>query len=241
MNLCPDASVQACAGGYVIYCGAESPLSHALGLGMHGPVTQSDIDEVERFFRRRGAPVTIDVSAHADATLREILSARGYHVVDVSNVLVKPVTASLADYQLPDGLAVRKADPEEVHMYARTVMGGFFSRPEVNESELRIGYTMFHMPCTTPLLTFHYGNVAGGCALSVRNRVASLFGDATLPGYRGKGLHGAAIGYRLAVAAREGCDVATAGTQPGSQSQRNYQRLGFEVAYSKLTMMLRRK
>jgi GNAT superfamily N-acetyltransferase len=240
MNICPDASVQACAGGYLIYCGAESPLTHALGLGMHGPVSLAEIDEVERFFRRRGAPATIDVSAHADPSLREALSTRGYHVVEISNVLVRGVSAALADYQPPDGITIRKADPEEYHLYARTVMTGFFSRSDVNDAELRIGYTMFHMPCTTPLLTFHYGNVAGGCALSVRNRVASLFGDATLPGYRSKGLHAAAIAHRLAIAAREGCDLATAGTQPGSQSQRNYQRLGFEVAYSKVTMMRRR-
>jgi hypothetical protein len=31
--------------------------------------------------------------------------------------------------------------------------------------------------------------------------------------------------------------MATAGTQPGSGSQRNYQRLGFEVAYTKMTFV----
>jgi hypothetical protein len=43
--------------------------------------------------------------------------------------------------------------------------------------------------------------------------------------------------HRLREAVEAGCEYATAGTQPGSISQRNYQRLGFEVAYSKITMV----
>jgi hypothetical protein len=30
--------------------------------------------------------------------------------------------------------------------------------------------------------------------------------------------------------------LATAGTQPGSASQRNYERMGFEVVYTRITL-----
>ena len=32
-----DANVKAVGGGVAVFCGAESPLTHSLGLGMHGP------------------------------------------------------------------------------------------------------------------------------------------------------------------------------------------------------------
>ena len=34
----------------------------------------------------------------------------------------------------------------------------------------------------------------------------------------------------------QGCDLATASTLPGSGSQRNYERLGFEVVYTRVTL-----
>ena len=38
-------------------------------------------------------------------------------------------------------------------------------------------------------------------------------------------------------AAARGCDLATASTLPGSGSQRNYERTGFQVGYTKVTMV----
>ena len=35
----------------------------------------------------------------------------------------------------------------------------------------------------------------------------------------------------------QGCDMATASTLPGSVSQRNYERAGFEVVYTKVTLV----
>jgi len=96
---------------------------------------------------------------------------------------------------------------------------------------------LFHMPCTTGFLAYISGQVAAGGGLSMRNSVASLFGDATLPKCRGRGVHRALITERLRIASAAGCDIAVAGTQPGSGSQRNYQGLGFEVAYTKITML----
>jgi hypothetical protein len=41
----------------------------------------------------------------------------------------------------------------------------------------------------------------------------------------------------LRVAVEEGCDLATASTLPGSVSQRNYERNGFHVAYTKAVLV----
>jgi len=42
---------------------------------------------------------------------------------------------------------------------------------------------------------------------------------------------------RLTTAAAAGCDLATVQTAPGNASQRNVERLGFRLAYTKLALL----
>lgn len=232
----PDSggAVQPVAGGFCIFCGAASPLTHALAVGLHAPVSKQDVLEIEDFFRSRGAPIVVDVSPFADSTLRELLSGRGYAVAEMSNVLVREVAAT-PELEEPS-IAVREAGPQESDAFCRAVVGGFFSREELSEEERRLGCTLFQAPLAAALLAYLHGKLAGGCGFSVRNRVASFYADAVMPPYRRRGVHRAMIVERLRRAVEAGCELATAGTQPGSTSQRNYQRLGFDVAYTKITM-----
>ncbi len=230
-----DAAVQSIAGGVAVFCGASSPLTHALGMGMHGPVSAEDMDAVELFFQSRGAAVVIDVCPHADPTLRDLASQRGYRIVEFLNVMVR--NADPAELSA-SSIEVRPAVPEDRETYVSTVIGGFFGRQPLTPEEATLGTTLFHMPCTTAYLAWIDGQPAGGGGMSIRNKIASFFGDATLPEYRGKGVHSATIRARIADAMNAGCELMTAGTTPGSASQRNYQRLGFHVAYTKATMVL---
>lgn len=230
------AATRAVAGGVLTFCGPESPLTHATGIGMHGPVTAGEIADIEHFFRSRGAAVAIDVCPHADSTLRDLLSDRGYRITDYNNVLVRNLPVRELPV-CPMDLHVRAAESDDLDLYARTVVRGFFGRDEMTEEEFRLGQMLFRMPCTTNFLAALDSETIGGAGLSIRNGVASFFGDAVLRAYRGRGVHCSIIAERLRRASEAGCDIATAGTQPGSISQRNYQRLGFEVAYSKVTMV----
>jgi GNAT superfamily N-acetyltransferase len=72
--------------------------------------------------------------------------------------------------------------------------------------------------------------------MTVRDGLATLFADATIARFRRQGLHSELIAARLNEAIARGGELASATTQPGSASQRNYERLGFEVAYTKVTM-----
>ena len=51
------------------------------------------------------------------------------------------------------------------------------------------------------------------------------------------GMHRELILARLHEALARGADLATASTLPGSGSQRNYERAGFRVAYTKVTLV----
>jgi hypothetical protein len=65
-----------------------------------------------------------------------------------------------------------------------------------------------------------------------------FYGDATLPGFRRRGVQAALIGSRLRQATLSGSKWAIACALPGTASQRNYERAGFRVAYTK-TMLVR--
>jgi hypothetical protein len=236
LDVTSGASVKPVAGGIAVFCGAGSPLTHALGVGMHGPVTAEDLDDLEAFFEQRNAPVTLDVCPHADVSLREVLAHRDYRAAEFINVMVRSLSPD-ETIEARSGVEVHPAEPHEHDDYVRAVIGGFFGRSELTEDEMRLGSTLFHMPCTTAFLATVDGHVAGGGGLSVRNKVASLFGDATLPEYRNRGVHTAVIRARMLAGAAHGCDVITAGTMPGSTSQGNFERLGFRVAYTKVTMV----
>ena len=231
------AAAKPVSGGYLTFCGPASPLTHAIGVGLTGRVSVDELDEIEEFFISRDAPVTIDVTPFTDPSLREMLSERGYRISDFSSVLVRSVRTDETPPQWPSKARVRIAFAGESDLYSRTVVSGFLSRHDLNEEELMLGRILFQMPSAKALLAEIDGEVAGGCGLSIRNGLACCFGDSTLPVFRGMGIHAAMICARIGEAICAGCDLMTATTQPGSTSQRNYQRLGFTVAYSKITMV----
>jgi hypothetical protein len=64
--------------------------------------------------------------------------------------------------------------------------------------------------------------------------VAELGGASTLLAHRHQGAQSALIQHRLAEAHALGCDLAVVLTTPGSVSQRNMQRRGFQLAYTRM-------
>ena len=62
-----------------------------------------------------------------------------------------------------------------------------------------------------------------------------LNGDTTLPEYRCLGIQQAIQGVRLDLGVAAGCDIAVSEATPGSTSQRNQERHGFRVAYTRTT------
>ena len=73
----------------------------------------------------------------------------------------------------------------------------------------------------------------------VTDGVAQLTGAATAPAHRHRGVHTALLSARLADAAGAGCDIAVITTQPGSRSQHNAQRRGFDILYTRAILMMR--
>jgi len=80
--------------------------------------------------------------------------------------------------------------------------------------------------------------VAGGASLRIADGVAQLCGAATLPEHRRRGVQTSLLAARLEEARRAACDVAVVTTQPGSKSQQNVQRRGFDLLYTRAVLLL---
>jgi len=222
------------AGGCAIFVGADSPLTQAIGMGLNGPVSDSDLAEVECFFRNRGAKVSIDLCPLADPGFVAALMQRGYRITEFNNALVK----RLAGSEIVLTPRVRRATVAEADVWAHTVGQGFFEQRELTTGEMNVGRAIFEMPGAICFLAVTgSGELAGGAALAVRNGLATLFADSVIPRFRRLGLHRELIAARINEALAQGCDTATASTLPGSGSQRNYERAGFEVVYTKVSMV----
>lgn len=228
-----DAASLEIAGGCAIFAGIDSPLTQAVGLGLNGGVSEADLDKMEAFFRSRGARVAIEICPLADAGFVEMLSARGYRIAQFDNVLAR----SLAGVEIVITPRVRRATPDEADLWAHTVGRGFFEQTELTTEEMDVGRWVFCMPGAMCYLACAEGGTpAGGAALIVTQGLATLFADGVARPYRRRRLHQELIAARLNEALAQGCDVAAASTAPASASQRNYERLGFQVVYTRVTL-----
>jgi len=75
---------------------------------------------------------------------------------------------------------------------------------------------------------------AAAGALFLHEGVALFAGASTLPEFRRRGLQAALLEARIRYACEHGCDLAMMVAEAGSNSQRNAQRQGFLVAYTRL-------
>jgi GNAT superfamily N-acetyltransferase len=230
----PGSAILSAGGGCAIFVGADSPLTHAVGMGLAGPVAAAELDEVECFFRSRGARVTVDVCPLADPGFVTALAERGYRVAEFNNVLVR----RLAGLELTMTPRARRSVAGDEDVWAYTVGRGFFEHGELTDEEMNVGRAIASMPdALCYLAATQMGDVAAGGAMATLDGVATLFADGTIPVYRREGMQRELIAARLNEAAARGCDLATASTLPGSGSQRNYERMGFQVVYTKITLV----
>ena len=223
------------AGGWARFAGIDSPVTQANGLGMSGPVRESDLDRMEELYRRRGSSCRVILCPLADPSLLASLSQRGYRLTEMENVLVRRIEPSEREAPSVPGVTVRRASEQERDLWAGIMEGGFF---EHGVPDPKIG-EMFQASAAglQCYLGFLNDEPAGAGVIFMHEGVALFSGAATLPRFRHRGVHKALHGTRLACAASEGCDLACVITQPGSTSQRNAERQGFHVAYTRAALV----
>jgi hypothetical protein len=232
-------------GGRALFSRTGSPLNKVLGLGLHGPVLDEDLDRIEEFYRSRHAPTQIELCPLAYGDLGARLCARGYILEAFENELgiVLGSSGVGAGFSRPNAvLQVHLAQPDETDLWTRVVSEGFVAceplvggAPEAKALTLDQMIEMmsqFEHPNIRRYLAMVDGEPAGGGAAWTYEGVLGIFGTATLPRFRRRGVQAAITGQAMNDA-RANADVAVATTAPGSTSQRTFERLGFRVLYTR--------
>jgi GNAT superfamily N-acetyltransferase len=239
-----DGFVIQIAGGVGCFAEPGSPFNKVAGLGFDGPPDAAALDELERAFAACGAPVQVELAHLGDPSIGAMLSDRGYRLTSFENVLGRAVGGE-ADPLMPPGIEVRRSGEDEFGAWLDVVVDGFvhpdtqglpphedFPR-EIIERATRD----FAAAGAVRYIALHDGAIAGGASFRIAERVAQLAGAATAPAHRRRGIQSALTAVRLADAAAAGCDIAVATTLPGSKSQENVQRRGFDLLYTRVVLV----
>ena len=233
-----DTAVVPLAGGVACFLGEGSPLNEARGMGMAGPVSGDELDELGRVFLGRGVPAKVNVCPLADPSLLEGLAARGYRPTGFEDVLYRTLDRSEVFPEAPAGILLEWVGPGESDACGEVLARGFAAPEEPTRDMREIFALSARIEGIASLLARVDGEPAGAAALLIRDGLAMLCGAATLPRFRNRGIQTALAHARLAHAARSGRGLAAFGAEPGSTSHRNAERLGFRVAYTKLVLHL---
>ena len=218
------------SGTYAMFDGPGSPLTQTFGLGLFAPPADEDLHALEEFFTTRGAPVFHEVSPLAHPDTLVLLSRRGYRPVELTSILYRPVVA----LERTTGVPTRTIEPGEEDLWSSTSAAGWSEYPELSGFMHDLGRVTAMSRGTHAFVAELDGRPVATGALAMHDGVAILAGASTVPSERKRGAQRALLEARLQYAFEHGCDLATMGAQPGSASQRNAERSGFRIAYTRI-------
>jgi ribosomal protein S18 acetylase RimI-like enzyme len=230
-------------GGVAVAAGAGAPFSKVAGLGFD-PVADTDFELLERMYAERATAVRVEVSSLSTTGICAMLTRRGYVLEGFENVLGLGLPAVV-----PPGtaIAVAQVDGAETAQWVDVLATAFahpdtFDGPALDEPVDRASLDAVFEQIATVTGFRRYigrrdGEVAGAAGMRISDGVAQLCGAATLPSHRRRGVQTSLLQQRLEDAAQAGCDIAVVTTQPGSVSQENVQRQGFEMLYTRAVLV----
>jgi GNAT superfamily N-acetyltransferase len=232
------AAEEEITGGHMVFAGLGSPIGRATGAGFDQPLTAEDIQRIEAFYKERKAPSQVDLTPLHGPEVFEMFKERGYAIAELNNVLYRKLNPGEEFAPPPKDYEIRRSHPEEADITGQIVETAFFpdGAPEAFGGLIAPLYQMEN--ALAFVATADQKPVACGTGLVIsEHRVFALCGAGTLAEYRGRGLQTALLRVRMQAALKAGCEYAVVVTQGGTTSQRNAERLGFRVAYSKVTVI----
>jgi ribosomal protein S18 acetylase RimI-like enzyme len=233
------------AGGLAVYAGPGAPMNKVIGLGLGDSLDAGALAEVEGEWESRHEPVRVELSTLDDGAAARMLTARGYRLLGFENVLGRRLTASDAVDPAADGPEISTVTDTDLERWIQIMLDAF-AQPDAGplpteehpRDELAAVFRdISRISGVTRYLAMAAGEAAAAASVHFDGRLAQLTGAATLAPFRRRGLQTALTTRRLGDAQRAGCDLAVVTTNPGSKSQENAQRHGFELLYARAILV----
>lgn len=137
---------------------------------------------------------------------------------------------------------MRVTGPEEAQLWSDiNARGWTHEHPELLDFLLQSGAISSAREQSLCFLAEVDGKPGAAGALCIHEGVALFAGSATIPEMRRRGLQSALIKERMRYAFDHGCDLAMIVAEAGSDSQRNAERKGFRIAYTRTKWRLSRQ
>ncbi len=232
------AAEQEICGGHMIFAGLGSPIGRATGVGLDQPLTAQDLDRIEEFYRKHKAPSQVDLTPLHGPEVFEMFKERGYAIAELNNVLCRKLDPKEHFPTPPADCEIRRSPAAEADITGSIVESAFF--PDGPPEPFRgLIAPLYQMENALAFVATVAGKpVACGTGLIIpEHKVFALCGAGTLREFRGRGLQTSLLRARMKAARDVGCEYVVVVTQGGTVSQRNAERLGMRVAYSKVTVI----
>ena len=227
-------------GATVVFDGADSPVTQTFGLGLFELLTPKILDEIEHWFTSRGAAVQHEVCPLIGVEALDLLCTRGYRPIEIASVLHQPISKPA---ERDARHRVDLVTPEQAELWSDVSARAWsHDHPELLQT-LRVFGAITAARTDSPCFLAYINETgkavpAAAGALSIYNGVALFSGAATLPEFRRRGLQSMLLSERLRHAHAAGCKVALIAAEAGGESQRNAERNGFRVAYTRIKWKL---
>jgi hypothetical protein len=226
-----------CGGAYAVFDGVSSPCTQTFGLGIFEELSEQTLDQIELFFSSHAAPVVHEVSPFAGVAALDLLCRRGYRPIELSSVMFQPVLQ--ANTNLAGSVTVRITEPHESELWSKISARGWApDHPELMDFLMDFGAVTAAREQTVCFLAEADGNPGAAGVMTMHEGIALFGGASTVPELRKRGLQTALLEARMRCAFDHCCDLAMMVALPGSDSQRNAERKGFQIAYTRTKWQL---
>jgi hypothetical protein len=234
--------------GVATFLEPGSWVNQAWNMGLHGPVSNEDIDELVEFFEHHNVEPRLPVCTLADPTLLSGLARRRFVTDAFINVFVLEPT-NTTDVRTTGrhatGLTLELVDPADdvqAEVFAVSTSQGFHDGNPPPDAMVRTVRQVLLGPGNTAVLARVDGVPAGGGIVGISQANdnapigAGLFGTSVLSEFRARGVQQALIAERLRLAHEGGAALVTIASNPGVATERNAARFGFSLSYVKAVM-----
>ncbi len=220
------------ADAHVMFDGVDSPCTQTFALGLRSLPNGDAMQQIEDFYSQHGAATHHEISPLADARLLSMLHARQYEAIEQSTVLyfVLKESALVAPSSL---VRTRLIATNETSKWVELSVQGWSEASEFAAQIRDLATIMTQRDGVLSFVAEIADEAVATASMFIADGVAVLAGASTVPTARQQGAQSALLHARLHYAQQHGCDVAMMAAAPGSSSQRNAERNGFRVAYTR--------
>lgn len=222
------------AGGAACFCDLDSYLSQVVGWGFATKPKhfKKELQDIEQFYLNCGHQrVDIELCPYVQVDLPMFLSEKGYVISELNHVYAFDLKQQDIPGEVEEDFIIEEVGPEQGPTWAKNVALGL-GYSEAEDQFRRY----FQAKGVQAFAAFQQGKMAAGATIAMHDEVGDLGLMSTLPAFRNQGLQKKLLLIRLAFAKSQGLSLATATAVPGSISDKNIQKVGFQIAYTRIKL-----